>query len=106
MPDIETLMAAWPPEMEDVLRATTLPSEDLAVSTSQLARVMCALLDVPVYGSITESLHVLFTLFLEFKNNPFLAAGRARGAYEAPPASGESFNEQVSRLPGGGGQPW
>ncbi len=34
------------------------------------AKVVCTLLDIPVYENPIESLHVLFTLYLEFKNNP------------------------------------
>jgi intraflagellar transport protein 46 len=30
------------------------------------------LLDIPVYNNLVESLHVMFTTYLEFKNNPFL----------------------------------
>lgn len=30
---------------------------------------MCAVMDVPVYDNIIESLHVLFTTFMEFKSN-------------------------------------
>jgi intraflagellar transport protein 46 len=30
---------------------------------------MCAILDIPVYSSLTESLHVLFTLYSDFKAN-------------------------------------
>lgn len=34
------------------------------------SKMLCALLDIPVYENPVESLHVLFTLYLEFKNNP------------------------------------
>lgn len=34
------------------------------------AKLVCTLLDIPVYDDPIESLHVLFTLYLEFKNNP------------------------------------
>ena len=32
-------------------------------------RTICAMLDIPVYGSLTEALHVLFTLYSDFKAN-------------------------------------
>lgn len=37
------------------------------------SKLVCALLDVPVYSDSTliESLHLLFTLYLSFKNNPY-----------------------------------
>ncbi len=34
-------------------------------------KVVCGLLDIPVHDNPVESLHVLFSLFLEFKSNPF-----------------------------------
>jgi len=35
----------------------------------ELVRIVCALLDIPVYSSLTESLHVLFSLYSDFKAN-------------------------------------
>ena len=35
----------------------------------EYVKVVCAILDIPVYANIKESLHVLFTLFSEFKTN-------------------------------------
>jgi intraflagellar transport protein 46 len=42
--------------------------------TSDYARLICAMCDIPVHKSgsnksVVESLHVLFTLFVEFRNN-------------------------------------
>lgn len=39
------------------------------------AKLVCALLDVPVHSdnTLVESLHLLFTLYLSFKNNPYFA---------------------------------
>jgi len=43
------------------------------VSLVDQIKIICAFLDIPVHeGKITESLHLLFTLYLEFKNNPVL----------------------------------
>jgi len=71
MPDIESLMQVWPPQFEDELSRSKLPSKDLDVSLEDYARIVCALFDIPVHdnGTLTESLHVLFTLYSEFKNN-------------------------------------
>jgi hypothetical protein len=44
------------------------PLQELDIKT--YARLVCTLLDIPVYDDPVESLHVLFTLYLEFKNNP------------------------------------
>lgn len=69
MPDIESLMQVWPPQFEDELARCQLPSPQLDLSLEDYARIVCALFDIPVHDSITESLHVLFTLYSEFKNN-------------------------------------
>lgn len=42
--------------------------------TADYARLICAMCDIPVHKlgnnkSVIESLHVLFTLFVEFRNN-------------------------------------
>lgn len=43
------------------------------VDLATYAKIVCALLDVPVHSDSTliESMHLLFTLFLSFKNNPY-----------------------------------
>jgi intraflagellar transport protein 46 len=69
MPDIESLMQVWPEEFEELLTKTTLPSADLDMTLEQYVRVICALLDIPVHKNVYESLHVLFTLYLEFRSN-------------------------------------
>eukprot|EP00466_Bigelowiella_natans_P012907 jgi/Bigna1/91104/estExt_fgenesh1_pg.C_880077 len=69
MPDIEQLMQVWPPEFEDLLKTVPLPSADIDLTTEQYARVVCSILDVPIYENVVESLHVLFTLYAEFKKN-------------------------------------
>lgn len=69
MPDIEGLMQVWPTEFEELLKEIPLPSADLDMDLAQYAKIVCALLDIPVYDKLTESLHVLFTLYTEFKNN-------------------------------------
>jgi len=70
MPDIEQLMQVWPDEFERLLSTTKLPSADLDVDLKTYARIVCGILDIPVYTNIVESLHVLFTLYTEFKSNP------------------------------------
>ena len=68
MPDIEQLMQVWPVEMEEALETCELPSADLDVDAKAYARIVCALLDIPVHNtSLKESLHLLFTLYSEFK---------------------------------------
>jgi len=79
MPDIETLMQEWPPELEEMLKHINLPDENLELNMHDYIKVMCNILDIPVYQNPIESLHVMLTLYLEFKNNPFLAKGAQGG---------------------------
>lgn len=47
----------------------TLPVvQDLDLKT--FSKLVCSLLDIPVYENPVESLHLLFSLYLEFKHNP------------------------------------
>lgn len=69
MPDIDSLMQVWTPEFEDLLKEVSLPSPELNVDLNTYTDIICSLLDIPVYKSRTQSIHVLFTLFSEFKNS-------------------------------------
>jgi intraflagellar transport protein 46 len=67
-----------------------LPPAQIDVDAATYARIVCALLDIPVYGNVIESLHHLFELYLEFANNPhFNAPGRDDGA---GPADAQVFS--------------
>eukprot|EP00898_Chlorokybus_atmophyticus_P003097 jgi/Chlat1/3789/Chrsp259S03926 len=72
-PDIEQLMQEWPPEMEDLLSTVRLPTADLSLDTEAFAKIVCTILDIPVYSNLVDSLHVLFSLYVEFKSNPHFA---------------------------------
>ena len=70
MPDIEALMQIWPAQFEELLETVRLPDADMQAELPELVRIVCALLDIPVYGDkLTESLHVLFSLYSDFKAN-------------------------------------
>ncbi|KAF8773092.1 intraflagellar transport protein 46 homolog isoform X2 [Argiope bruennichi] len=69
MPDIETLMQEWPPEFEEALNQFGIPSAELDCSLEEYVELICGIMDIPVYRSKIQSLHVLFTLFLEFRNS-------------------------------------
>lgn len=69
MPDIESLMQVWPEEFEELLNRIALPEVDTDMTLEEQARLVCAFLDIPIYKNISESLHVFFTLFMEFRNN-------------------------------------
>eukprot|EP00891_Asterochloris_glomerata_P007961 jgi/Astpho2/7961/gw1.00119.39.1_t len=70
MPDIDALMQQWPAEAEELLHEMQLPDETLDLPLKSFAQLVCNVLDIPMYANPIESLHHLFTLFLEFKNNP------------------------------------
>lgn len=78
MPDTDTLMEAWSPEFEAILDRLPLPSPDLDLSLLEYSKVLCNILDIPVYENPIESLHLMFTLFTDFRNNPHFQS-RATG---------------------------
>ncbi|KAL5499630.1 hypothetical protein EMCRGX_G011082 [Ephydatia muelleri] len=69
MPDIEVLMQEWPAQFEASLKEIGLPLASLNCDLAQYADIICALLDIPVHQNRVHSLHVLFSLYLEFKNS-------------------------------------
>jgi len=70
MPDIEQLMQVWPAEFEEFLQSNPLPElSELELELPEYIKVIASILDVPVYSQITETLHVIFTLYSEFKSN-------------------------------------
>lgn len=69
MPDIDSLMQEWPAELEELLGRTQLPPARLGCSPAHYADIVCALLDIPVHGSRIQSLHLLFSLYLEFRDS-------------------------------------
>jgi intraflagellar transport protein 46 len=72
MPEMEELMEPWTPKFEEVLGAIPLPADDLDLEFDEYARVICALLEIPVKGNIIESLHHLFTLYSTFARTFYL----------------------------------
>lgn len=65
MPTIDSLMQEWPADVEELLGRLQLPTARLDCSTAQYVDVVCSLLDIPVYSSRIQSLHLLFSLYLE-----------------------------------------
>ena len=74
MPEIDTLMEMWPTEFEETLKKLPLPSPDLALSLGEYSKILCSILDIPVYENPVESLHLMFSLFMAFKENPHFQA--------------------------------
>ncbi|KAM6909117.1 intraflagellar transport protein 46 homolog [Xenentodon cancila] len=69
MPDIDSLMQEWPAELEEQLGRLQLPPARLHCGLAQYVDIICSLLDIPVYGSRIQSLHLLFSLYLEFRDS-------------------------------------
>jgi len=74
VPDMDTLLDVWPPEFEQALETLQLPSPDLDLSLAEYAKVLCSILDIPTYDNPVESLHLMFNLFMDFRNNPHFQA--------------------------------
>lgn len=71
MPEMEDLMEPWDDTFEDTLKSCILPTAELDISLEEYARIICALLGIPVKGNIIESLHHLFSLYAEFEANHY-----------------------------------
>lgn len=69
MPDIDLLMEEWPPEVEEMLSKLSLPSADMDCDLKDYVDIICSMLDIPVHQNRIHSLHLLFTLFSEFKSS-------------------------------------
>lgn len=74
MPEFDTLMEEWQPEMEEALKQCEFPDAEIDMHVADYARLVLSMCDIPVHKgtnnkSVVESLHVLFTLFVEFRNN-------------------------------------
>ncbi|NWX21185.1 IFT46 protein, partial [Aegotheles bennettii] len=69
MPDIESLMQEWSPEFEELLGKVGLPTAEMSCDLTEYIDLICAILDIPVYKSRIQPLHILFSLYLEFKNS-------------------------------------
>ncbi|KHJ48390.1 hypothetical protein D918_01661 [Trichuris suis] len=82
MPDMDSLMQEWPAEFEQLLSSTELPSATDDISLNEYADLICSLLDIPVYQSRINSLHILFLLYSEFKNSQHFKAMSNQRAYE------------------------
>jgi intraflagellar transport protein 46 len=81
MPDIESLMQIWPERLESTLNEINFPDENINMNIENYSKLACNMLDIPIHNlnsnrSVVEALHVLFTLYSEFKENQhFLKEG-------------------------------
>ena len=55
--------------MEELLRETGNPTADFECDLTVFVDIICTLLDIPVYRSRIQSLHVLFSLYSAFKQS-------------------------------------
>lgn len=69
MPEFEDLMEPWPESFEEVLKSLPLPTSEIDLTLEEYARMVLALLEIPVSGNIIESLHHMFTLYAQFEGN-------------------------------------
>lgn len=72
-------MDVWPESFEVMLQTNPLPSPDLDLTLAEYCKVLCSLLDIPTYDNPIESLHVMFSLYTDFKNNPHFQAMKQGG---------------------------
>lgn len=79
MPDAEVLMDQWPEGFEEALKTLELPSPELDMSLAEYAKVLCSILDIPTYENPVESLHLMFSLYVDFRDNPHFQAMRGGG---------------------------
>jgi intraflagellar transport protein 46 len=96
MPDIEKLMQVWPTEFEDYLTSNPLPIAECDLPLQDFVKVIAVLLDVPVHSDYTDTLHVIFTLYSEFKNNPHFSPGMPESPYGVNPAEVGVISEHGS----------
>ena len=77
-------MQPWPKEMEDALKdgsAIYLPPPSIDLSLEEYAKQLCSIFDVPVVeGSLVNSVHVLFRLFVENNSLIFSATSAVRAS--------------------------
>lgn len=75
MPDFDDqLMLEMNPELEQSLKDMAFPGPEIDMSAADYAKIILLMLDIPTHKlannkSHIESLHMLFTLFSEFRQN-------------------------------------
>eukprot|EP00927_Polykrikos_kofoidii_P067394 TRINITY_DN62889_c0_g1_i1.p1 TRINITY_DN62889_c0_g1~~TRINITY_DN62889_c0_g1_i1.p1 ORF type:complete len:379 (-),score=77.62 TRINITY_DN62889_c0_g1_i1:122-1258(-) len=86
MPDIEQLMQVWPIEFEECLQENPLPEfAEMDLDLPSYIRILASILDVPVHAQLTETLHVIFTLYSEFKSNQHFSKTDTAGHFAQDP---------------------
>ncbi|KAL0234292.1 hypothetical protein PCE1_001329 [Barthelona sp. PCE] len=75
MPEIDTLMQTFNTDFEEKLKDFAMPMPYLDCTDKKYLEILCALLDIPMSENPIESLHVLFSLYSEFKANEGINLG-------------------------------
>ncbi|EFO64806.1 IFT complex B protein, dyf-6 [Giardia lamblia P15] len=73
LPIPDTIMNLWEPQFIELLEKVDLPTANIELSTEEYARLVCALLDIPVGESLIESLHMLLINYMDVQDNLKLA---------------------------------
>lgn len=60
--------------MQEGFQRAQFPGADIGLGVDEYAKIMCSFLDIPIHKtnnnkSVVEALHVMFTLYNEFKQN-------------------------------------
>lgn len=87
MPDFDNLMSEWSPEMDQALREIAFPGPEIDMHAADYSRLVCSMVDIPCHKlannkSVIESLHVLFTLFSEFRSNQHFQQNQQQDGFE------------------------
>ena len=93
VPDMDALLDMWSPEFERALETLQLPSPDLDLSLTEYSKVLCSILDIPTYENPIEALHLMFTLYMDFRNNPHFQARMGEGKTTNNEADADGYKE-------------
>lgn len=73
LPIPDTIMNLWEPQFIELLEKVDLPTANIELSTEEYARLVCAILDIPVGENLIESLHMLLINYMDVQDNLKLA---------------------------------
>lgn len=70
LPNVQGLMQPWPREIEEALNSgdAFLPPADIDMSLEEYATTMCSLFGIPVKQRLVDSIHVMMSLYTEYKD--------------------------------------
>lgn len=97
MPDVESLMQVWPERIENLLQDVKFPDGSVNMPTDAYAKIICNMLDVPLHKlnderSLIEALHLVFSVYNEFKENQHFPRGAQTGEINAKNVQSMKFD--------------